>query len=122
MLDFIIDILEEVFDWGTETISEVNWTDVAETAINTGLLVATVITVTEISQDTIKREIRTRPELKDKGIMSVLIEDIKEKEGDTVVYLSAVNRQGDTVGALQMQGKSCRGLKKGDRVYTQSRI
>lgn len=123
MIDWIIDILEEIFDSGVDAVSgiaeaasEVDWSSVIDGVISTGLIVAATITVAQITEDAIKKEIRNRQELKSKGVKSAVVQDFIQQAGYTEVTLAALNSQNQQVGTFKMRAKSTSGIKKGDKI------
>lgn len=123
MIDWILDILGELFDSGVEVVSEigeaafeVDWGSVIEGVISTGLIVAATITVAQITEDAIRKEIRNRQELKSKGVKSAVVQDFIQQAGYTEITLAALNSQNQQVGTFKMRAKSSSGINKGDKI------
>lgn len=119
MLDFILDILGDIFDWGGDAIESVGET-VAEVASNVDLgdvlLIGRAIYVANLTVSSIKDELRNRQELKAKGATQVIIKDFINSNGYTEVSFAALNAQNKQVGTFSMKGRSCTGLHKGQRI------
>ena len=115
MLDFILEILGEIFDWGSDAIDTV--VDVASNVdIGDVLLIGSAIYVANLTVSSIQNELRNRQELKAKGATQVIIKDFINKSGYTEVSFAALNAQNKQVGTFSMKGRSCSGLYKGQKI------
>ena len=119
MLDFIFEILGDIFDWGSDAIEAVGDTvvDVANN-IDLGdvLLIGSAIYVANLTVSSIKDELHNRQELKAKGATQVIIKDFINNNGYTEVSFAALNAQNKQVGTFSMKGRSCSGLYKGQKI------
>ena len=119
MLDFLIKLLGDIFDWGGDAIESVGET-VADVASNIDLgdvlLIGSAIYVANLTVSSIKDELRNQKELKAKGATQVIITDFINNNGCTVVSFAAVNSQNKQVGTFSMKGRSCSGLYKGQKI------
>lgn len=119
MIDFIIDILREIFDWGGDAIEAVGDTvvDVASNVdLGDVLLIGSAIYVANLTVSSIQDELRNRRELKAKGATQVIIKDFINNNGYTEVSFAALNAQNKQVGTFSMKGRSCSGLHKGQQI------
>lgn len=115
MLEFIWDIISDIFDWGGEVVETV--ADVAsEIDLGDVLLIGSAIYVANLSVSTIRNELRNRHELKAKGATQVVIKDFINKNGYTEVSFAALNAQNKQVGTFAMRGSSCSGLSVGQKI------
>ncbi len=115
MIDFLIDILGEIFDWGKDageaiidTVTGVDLSDV--------LLIGSTIWVTNLTVTSIKDELRNRQELKAKGAKHVVIKEFFEERDGIVLDLVALNAQNKEIGKLSMKGQSTSGLHVGQKI------
>ena len=119
MLDFIFEILGDIFDGGSDAIEAVGDTvlDVTNN-IDLGdvLLIGSAIYVANLTVSSIKDELHNRQELKAKGAIQVIIKDFTNNKGYTEVSLAALNAQNKQVGTFSMKGRSCSGLYKGQKI------
>lgn len=121
MLDFLAEICEgigdlisDIFDSGVgEAVGEAVGGVVVGAA--TALLVAGVITVIEVTVDTIKYELSRRAELKAKGVVSVIVKEFLNESNATVVTFDAINSANQCVGKVQMKGSSV-SVVKGQKI------
>lgn len=121
MFDFIIDIIEQIFD-STEGAIE----SVVETAVDVAdnvdlgdvILIGSTIYVANLTVSSIKDELRKRQELKAKGVTRVIIGDfVKDHEdGCPVIHFNAYTAQNKQVGQFSMKGRSYSGLYKGQEI------
>ncbi len=119
MIDFIIDILGELFDWGGDAIESVGETivDVASNVdLGDVLIIGSAIYVANLTVSSIQDELRNRRELKAKGATQVIIKEFINNNGYTEVSFAALNAQNKQVGTFSMKGRSCSGLHKGQRI------
>lgn len=120
MLDWIIeticDLAGDLFEAGVDAVSEVDWSSVISGVISTGLLVAATITVASITEEAIRSQLRSRQELRNKGVTSAVIQDFIQQSGYTEVTLAALNAQNKQVGTFKMRASSASGVKKGDKI------
>lgn len=119
MIDFILEILSDIFDWGSDAIETVGETvvDVASNVdIGDVLLLGSAIYVTNLTVSSIRDELRNRRELKAKGATQVIIKDFINSNGYTEVSFAALNAQNKQVGTFSMKGRSYSGLHKGQRI------
>jgi len=129
MLDFLIDIIGEIFGSGaedaieegiaavTDAVTEVDWSSLIGDVISTSLLIAGAISVASITESAIREQLRNRAELKNKGVKSAVVKDFIEQAGYTEITLAALNAQNQQVGTFKMKAKSSSGVKKGTKVY-----
>lgn len=119
MLDFIIEILGDIFDWGGDAIESVGKT-VAEVASNVDLgdvlLIGSAIYVANLSVSSIRDKLRNRQELKAKGATQVVIKKFFEERDGIRLDLVALNAQNQQVGKFSMKGNSISGLSEGQRI------
>lgn len=116
MLEWLIDIIGDLFESGAEVIEEVaSSIDISE-VISTGLLIAGAITVANLTEQTIRNELKNRQELKNKGVTSAVITDFIQNNGYTEVTLAALNTNNQQVGTVKMKAQSSSGIKKGDKI------
>lgn len=119
MLDFLIELLGDLFEEGGEIIESVGDTvvdAVSNVDLSDILLISSAIYVANLTVSSIQDELRTRKELKAKGATHVIIKDFINKSGYTEVSFAAMNAQGKQVGKFSMQGRSCSGLYKGQQI------
>ena len=115
MLDFLFDIIGEIFDWGSDAIDAV--VDVASNVdLGDVLLIGSAIYVANLTVSSIQDELRNRRELKAKGATQVIIKDFINNSGYTEVSFAALNAQNQQVGTFSMKGRSCSGLYKGQKI------
>lgn len=124
IFDSVVDLLGDVFSSGAEVASEfiegateIDWSSVISGVINTGLLVATTITVASITEDAIRNELRNRQELKNKGVQSAVVKEFIQQSGYTEVTLAALNANNQQVGTFKMKASRSSGIEKGDKVW-----
>lgn len=119
MLDFLIDLLGDLFESGSEIVESFGET-VVDTVSNVDLsdvlLIGGAIYVANLTVSSIQDELRNRKELKAKGATHVIIKDFINKSGYTEVSFAAMNAQGKQVGKFSMQGRTCSGLRKGQQI------
>lgn len=112
MLDFIFELLGDIFDWGSDAVEAV--ADAASSvSVADALLIGSAIYVTHITVKSVQDELRNRQELKAKNATKALVKEFLTENGHTTVSLAALNAQNQQVGTFKMQGNSCSGLRKG---------
>ncbi len=115
MIDFLLDIIGEIFDCGSNAIDTV--VDVASNVdLGDVLLIGSAIYVANLTVSSIQDELRNRQELKTKGATQVIIKDFINNSGYTEVSFTALNAQNKQVGTFSMKGCSCSGLYKGQKI------
>lgn len=110
--DFLGDLFESGADFVGDLVSSV---DIGE-VISTGLLIAGAITVANLTESEIRKELNKRQELKNKGVTSAVITDFIQNNGYAEVTLAALNANNQQVGTVKMKAKSSSGIKKGDKI------
>ena len=117
MFDFLADIFEsagdfisDLFDSGADEVA----TGVIECA-TAGWIIAGVISVAELTVDTIKSELSRRAELKNKDVMSVIVKEILRENNATVVTLDAISRANECVGQVKMESSRVH-VTKGQKI------
>lgn len=119
MIDFLIDLIGDLFSDGAEVIGDTVSTVsdvVSNIELGDVLLIGSVIYVANLTVSSIQDELRNRRELKAKGATQVIIKDFLESHGCTVVSMDAYNAQNKKVGVLSMECRSYSGLYKGQKV------
>lgn len=111
MIEALFELLGEGIEWVTDLFSG----GIGE-VISTAMLIGGVITVANLTENAIRNELKNRQELKNKGVISVVIEDIKNKGDFTVVSLAALNANNAQVGRIKMSARASSGIKKGDKI------
>lgn len=116
MLDFIFEILGDIFDWdegviepGGETFIDV----IGNVDFGDVLLIGGAIYVANLSVDSIRDIIRNRQELKANGATQVVIKKFFEERDGIKLDLVALNAQNQQVGKFSMRGNSSSGLYEG---------
>lgn len=110
----MLDFLGEIFEGVGDLISDIFDSGAGEAVggfvagAATALLVAGVISVIEVTVDTIKNELSRRSELKAKGVVSVIVKEFLRESNATVVTFDAINSANQCVGKVQMKGSSVR--------------
>lgn len=116
LLEFVGDFLGDVFEDGAELIEDVVSSVGIDEVISTGLLIAGAITVVNLTEASIRNELKNRPELKNHGVTSAVITDFLQNNGSIVVTLAALNATNQQVGTVKMKAKTSSGIKKGDKI------
>ncbi|MBD5194925.1 MAG: hypothetical protein HDS71_08865 [Bacteroidales bacterium] len=119
MLDFLIDLIGDLFSDGADLISDTASTVgdvVSNIDLSDVLLIGSTIYVANLTVSSIKDELHNRQELKAKGAIQVIIKDFTNNKGYTEVSLAALNAQNKQVGTFSMKGRSCSGLYKGQKI------
>lgn len=117
MFDFLADIFDsagdfisDLFDSGADEVAA----GVIECA-TAGWIIAGVISVAELTVDTIKSELSRRAELKNKDVMSVIVKEILRENNATVVTLDAISRANECVGQVKMESSRVH-VTKGQKI------
>lgn len=126
----MIELLGDLIEWVGDIIDGVDltpdftgwdpgidWSTVISGVIDSGLLIATTITVASITEDAIRNELRNRHELKNKGVQSAVVKDFIQQSGYTEVTLAALNANNQQVGTFKMKASRSSGIEKGDKVW-----
>lgn len=123
MIYCIIDILGEVWEWIVDIIDnspvppdEFDWGELIKGVISTGAIVAGVITVASITKESIRSQMRNRPELRNKGVASAVVKEFIQQNGYTEITLAALNKQNQQIGTFKMKSSCVEGIKKGDKI------
>jgi protoheme ferro-lyase len=119
MLDFLIELLDDLINEGDEivnSVSEIIVDTVSNINLDDIVLISSAIYVANLTVSSIQDELRNRKELKAKGATNVIIKDFINKSGYTEVSFVAMNAQGKQVGKFSMQGRTCSGLHKGQQI------
>lgn len=128
MLDFLIELIGDIFGAGAEeviesgveaiadTVTDIDWGSLIDGVISTSLLVAGTIAVASITENAIREQMRNRAELKNKGVKSAVVKVFIEQAGYTEITLAALNAQNQQVGTFKMKSKSVSGVKKGMKI------
>ncbi len=115
MLDFILEILEDIFDWGSDAVETV--VDTATTIdISDVILFSSAIWVANLTVSSIRDNLRSRQELKAKGATQVIIKKFFDERDGIRLDLVALNAQNQQVGKFSMKGRSVSGLSEGQRI------
>lgn len=117
MFDFLIDLVESVFDCAGDTVSEIDWSSVIDGVISTAPLVLATIVVASITEESIRNELKNRSELKKKNVTSAVVKDFVQQAGYTEITLAALNAQNQQVGSFKMKAKSSHNIAKGDKIW-----
>lgn len=124
MIYCIIDILGDVWEWiegvidgaSPVPLDGIDWGDLIEGVISTGAIVAGVITVASITKESIRSQMRNRPELRNKGVASAVVKEFIQQNGYTEITLAALNKQNQQIGTFKMKSSCVEGIKKGDKI------
>ena len=127
MIDWLIDLIGDLFDSGADLVADmgadvadaataIDWSSVIDGVISTGLIVAGVITVASITEDTIRGQMRNRPELRNKGVESAVVKDFIQQNGYTEITLAALNKQNQQVGTFKMKSSRVEDIELGDKI------
>lgn len=127
MIDWLIDLIGDLFDSGADVVADIgadvadaataiDWSSVIDGVISTGLIVAGVITVASITEDTIRGQMRNRPELRNKGVESAVVKDFIQQNGYTEITLAALNKQNQQVGTFKMKSSRVEDIELGDKI------
>lgn len=119
MLDFLIDLIGDLFSDGADLIGDAASTVgdvVSNIDLSDVLLIGSAIYVANLTVSSIQDELRNRRELKAKGATQVIIKDFINNNGYTEVSFAALNAQNKQVGTFSMKGRSCSGLYKGQKI------
>ena len=128
MIDWLIDLIGDFFDSGADVVADIgadvadaattiDWSSVIDGVISTGLIVAGVIVVASITEDTIRGQMRNRPELLNKGVESAVVKDFIQQNGYTEITLAALNKQNQQVGTFKMKSSRVEDIELGDKIF-----
>lgn len=115
LLEVVFDFLGDLFDGAAESVGDIASSIDISDVISTGLLITAAITVVNLTESTVREELKNRQELKNKGVTSTVITDFIQNNGYTEVSLAALNAKNQQVGTIKMRAKTS-SLKKGDKI------
>lgn len=115
------DIIEGVSVWVVDMFDEVGLGDVAAVAVaGASILVSSVISLTSLTYDSVRSELRKREELKKKGAVEAVVTEFLKKANGYEITLDALNSMHKSVGQVKMSGKSVSSnMRKGTRISLQ---
>ncbi len=119
MIDLLIEIGATIVDFFTDNGGEIIdglSTIGIEEVIATTLLVAGAIKVTELTEESIRNEIRRRKELTTKGAKGAVVLDFIKKNGKTTITLAALDAKNRQIGSFKMESNYCSDIKKGSKI------